>query len=302
MTDEKIYVFGYGTIQEPLFYENLLGKNVVRHAATLNGYAKCVDETMYFLLKKDMASQVKGTVFEISKDQLFMIDRWEMYPQYQRFQVNVLLNDTNEMLENVYVYTKLETGKYFLATDDLPFSKDPSSTDENVNAFVTLENARKNMPISDTIFLYEISKEKHDEIRALSHPYLALILDDSKNKLFQVDSCVLFAIQEKGKYYATLTSFGNKNGLNSVHYYNIFNNKIEDLNAKITYKPLYDFDIKFLEENKPNYYLSHREESDSENKVGWFENMAFELVSKSFNLDPLKRYDEILSAFFGTLK
>ncbi|QJG66231.1 gamma-glutamylcyclotransferase [Mycoplasma phocoeninasale] len=301
--EEKYYIFSYDSMQDPIFFENLFAKDTKRMAATLNGYVKCVDESRYFLLKKDLSSQVRGTVFEISKDELFMVDRWKMFPQYQRFTANVLLNDKNEILENVYVYTKLELGKYYVATEDMGFFKDPSASEDNLRAFIELEKQAKKLPISDAVFLYEIDEKTHELIRNFTHPYTALILEDKENKLFSIQSCALFAINEKNKHYAALTSFGNKVGMNSIMYYEVFNDKIPNSHSEITIKPLYDLDLSFLEGKKPNYYLSHREDKEEKNgKMGWYKDVAFELVTPDFNLDPMLRFDQLLTAFFQSIK
>lgn len=299
--EEKIYVFSYGTIQDPQFYKELL-PNSKPMPAILNGYAKCVDETMYFLLKKDLSSQVKGSVFEISKEELFLIDRWELFPQYQRFQVNVLLTETNEILENVYVYTKLEVGKYYLATDDMGFSRNPNANENNLNAFIEMEKAIKDFPLTDYIFLYDINEQEFEEINKLTHPYAALIIDDKENRNYVAIHGSIFAIKEDGKMYAALTSFSQKSNLNSIFYYQAFNEKLLNSKPEIMLKSLYDnTNIDFLINKKPVYYLSSREDKAiNETQVGWYENKAFELVEKDFDIDPFIRFNKMLKAFFDT--
>ncbi|TPR53260.1 gamma-glutamylcyclotransferase [Metamycoplasma neophronis] len=302
MSEEKIYLFSYGTIQDELFYKNIFHEGTKKVSATLNGYAKCVDETMYFLLKKDMASQVSGSVFEITRDELFAVDRWEMFPQYQRFQVNVLLNETNEILENVWVYTKLEVGKYYLATPDMGFSKNPSENENNINAFIEIENRTKDFALADNILLYEINEEEFKAVNELTHPYFALIIDDKVNKLFSLESCALFAIEEGNKKYAALTSFGQKTNLNSIFYYRIFNDLIPESKPEITIKPLYkDLQNSFLHTRKPDYFLNHIEDKNLKvSEVGYYENKAFRLSTPNFNILPFRRFDETLKAFFDT--
>ncbi|MGX9339328.1 gamma-glutamylcyclotransferase family protein [Mycoplasma sp. 332] len=301
--DNKIYLFSYGTIQDELFYKNLLSPDCVRRPALLNGYAKCVDETAYFLLKKDIAHQVKGTLFEITKDELFMIDRWEMFPQYQRFQANVIATDTNEIIENVYVYTKLEFGKYYLATDDMGFSTSPNENEQNLKAFITLEQQTELFPLVDNAILYEISDEEFEKIIHLSHPYVALILDDQKFKNYLVDPYAVLGIKIHDKKYALLISFGRKNSLNSIFYYHAIENKIEGVEIIKDIKPLYKFNIDFLLDKKPIKYINLKLDKTIEKpKFGVFEDIAYEITLNDFDIDPFRRLDIIIHTLEENMK
>ncbi|WP_427902921.1 gamma-glutamylcyclotransferase family protein [Metamycoplasma alkalescens] len=301
--DKKIYVFSYGTIQDELFYKNLLSPNVIKRPAILNGYAKCIDDLQYFLLKKDIGHQVKGSIFEITKEELFMIDRWEMFPQYQRFLANVIATDTNEIIEDVYVYTRLEYGQYYLAPDDLNFSKSPNENEENLKAFIALEKESQFLPLLDNGILYEVSDEEFEKIKNLTHPYLALILDDKENKNYLVEPYAILALEIKQKNYALLISFGRKNNLNSIFYYHAFENKINNVKITRVLKPLYDFEINFLENKTPIKYISLRRDFEEEaGKLGVFENKAYEIVLKDFDIDPFKRLNVIIKTLEDNLK
>ncbi|WP_369085706.1 gamma-glutamylcyclotransferase family protein [Metamycoplasma spumans] len=302
MSEEKIYLFSYGTIQEELFYKNIFHEGVKKMPAILNGYAKCVDETNYFLLKKDIGSQVEGTVFEITKDELFAVDRWEMFPQYQRMQANVLNLENNEILENVYVYTKLEFGKYYLATEDMGFSVNPNATEENLKSFIELEKRTAQFGISDNILVYELSDEEYDQIKDITHPYFALILDDKENKLFSAEPYTLIGIENDNKKYGMMVSFGQKTGLNSIFYYKAFNGLFPDSKINITFKNLYlELKHDFLTNKKPIYFSSAVvDATKNQDQVGWYQNVAFQVVFKNFNIDPFKRFDQQLQAFFET--
>ncbi|ENY68733.1 Hypothetical protein MAU_5310 [Metamycoplasma auris 15026] len=290
-----IYLFSYGTIQDELFYKNLLSENVVRRPAILNGYAKCIDDSEYFLLKKDISHQVKGTLFEITEEELFMIDRWEMFPQYQRFQANIIATDTNEIIEDVYVYTRLEYGKYYLAPEEMQFSKSPNENEQNLKAFIALEKESKDFPLLDNAILFEVSDEELEKLNTLTHPYLALILDDQINKNYLVEPYSVFALKIKNKSYALLISFGRKNNLNSIFYYQAFESKINGVEVQRTLKPLYEFNLDFLADRKPFKYISLRRDFNEENpKLGEYENKAYEIVLKDFDIDPFKRLDLII--------
>ncbi|BAP39561.1 gamma-glutamylcyclotransferase family protein [Metamycoplasma canadense] len=292
--DNKVYVFSYGTIQDELFYKNLLSPSTLRKKAILNGYAKCVDESNYFLLKKDIAYQVKGTLFEITKDELFMIDRWENFPQYQRFQANVILEDTNEIVEDVYVYTKLEFGQYYLADDNLGFSKSPYETEENLNAFIQKEKMTEFLPLLDNGILYEINQEELEKIKSLPHPYLALILDDKENKNYLVEpyTILAFSNNNNNKHYALLVTFAQKNNMNSIFYYHAFENKIENAKIDKFFKPFYDFSLDFLNNKTPIKYINIRRDLGiDEPKFGIFEDKAYEIILNDFDIDHFKRLD-----------
>lgn len=300
--EQKIYLFSYGTIQDELFYKNLLSPNVIRKPAILNGYAKCVDETNYFLLKKDIAHQVKGTVFEITKEELFMIDRWEMFPQYQRFQVNVITTDTNEIIEDVYVYTKLEYGKYYLATDDMGFSNSPNENEMNLKAFIELEKQNELFPLVDNAILYELNDDEMEKIKSLTHPYFALILDDKTNKNYLVEPYAVLAMKIKEKNYGLLISIGRKNNLNSIFYYRAFEDKIENVKITREFKPLYNFDISFLQDKTPLKYINLRRDLQSkEPKFGIYDNKAYEIILNDFDIDPFKRIDILVNALEDNL-
>ncbi|PZW01466.1 gamma-glutamylcyclotransferase family protein [Metamycoplasma auris] len=290
-----IYLFSYGTIQDELFYKNLLSENVVRRPAILNGYAKCIDDSEYFLLKKDIAHQVEGTLFEITEEELFMIDRWEMFPQYQRFQANIIATDTNEIIEDVYVYTRLEYGKYYLAPKEMQFSKSPNENEQNLRAFIALEKESADFPLLDNAILFEVSDEELEKLNVLTHPYLALILDDQINKNYLVEPYSIFALKIKNKNYALLISFGRKNNLNSIFYFQAFEGKINGVEVQRTLKPLYEFNLDFLADRKPLKYISLRRDlNENQPKFGEYENKAYEIVLKDFDIDPFKRLDLII--------
>lgn len=301
--EEKVYLFSYGTIQDELFYKNLLSPNCVRRPAILNGYAKCVDETKYFLLKKDIAHQVKGTLFEITKEELFMIDRWEMFPQYQRFQVNVIATDTNEIVENVYVYTKLEYGKYYLATEEMGFSKSPNENELNLQSFIEIEKQTELFPLMDNAILYEVNDDEFEKIIHLTHPYLALVLDDKVNKNYLVEPYAILAVKLNEKKYALLISFGRKSTLNSIFYYHAMEDKMENAKINREFKPLYNFDIEFLNNKKPVKYINLKRDFQlDEPKFGIFEDKAYEITMKDFDIDPFRRLDIMLKVLEDNIK
>ncbi|AWX69589.1 gamma-glutamylcyclotransferase family protein [[Mycoplasma] anseris] len=304
MTDEKIYVFSYGTIQDPQFYEPLFGKEVKKYPASLNGFIKCKDQTNYFLLKKDTYGVVDGTVFEITKDQLFLIDRWEMFPQYGRFFANVFLKDKNEILENVYVYSKLEVGKWEKVTDSQVFSSDPKANQENLSAFVELEKQIADLPLYDFLFLYKSDKKTNEMIKQLTHPYAALFINwtTKNNEKYSLTSHGIFIeLEYENEYYVGYLMFGRKEPNNAIHYSMMFNHELNELqHIDIGYKYLVQpFDLAIFNKQKPAFFLSAREDQNLEEKfkLGIYEN-CLELICQDFDLDPWKRLNLMLDAFF----
>ena len=298
--NQKIYIFSYGTVQDPLFYENLFHKDVIKHKAVLNGFAKCIDDSMYFLLKKDQLSSVEGTVFEITKDELFLVDRWEMFPQYGRFLANVLLTDENKVLENVYVYSKLEFGKYYLAPTEMKYSNNPNANEQNLKGFIELENELKSFPLYNFIFMYEIKKEIYDYFEKLTHPYFALTFSLKERKEKIILQTMTVAFKDKDKYYVGILMLGRKDFLNAINYYEIFYDLDNHGKFDIEFTPLYDtnMDFSIFKNNKPNYVISLKEDSNINESIVGVHEKAFEITIKNFDIDPWKRFNYLLSVFF----
>ena len=106
LNNETFYVFLYETKEE--IFSKLFNKNTEFHKARLNGYYAATDDLGFKLLKKDRLKYVDGYVYKITKDELFKLDRFLMFPLYGRFEINVITLDTNEILENVLTYSRLE--------------------------------------------------------------------------------------------------------------------------------------------------------------------------------------------------
>ncbi|TPE57279.1 gamma-glutamylcyclotransferase [[Mycoplasma] falconis] len=303
LKEEKVYVFSYGTLQDPLFYENIFGKEVNKMPAILNGYTLCVDDSQYFLLKKDTAQQVEGTVFEINLEQLFAVDRWEMFPSYQRFTANVLLTEKGEILENVIVYTKLEEGKVYQVDkkDRHLLSGNPAANENNLKSFVEMEKIFANNPLRDNILLYEASAQDLAYVASLTHPYYALIIDDKENKVFSVAQYALMILQIQNKQYIGAVSFGQKNGWDAATYALLFENKIPNAKPNITWKALNNQNkADFINQLKPKYYLTFRYDPELKQAKLGQNNNALELVANDFNIDPFARMNSLIKAFDDT--
>ncbi|AWX42668.1 Uncharacterised protein [Metamycoplasma cloacale] len=300
MNEEKIYVFSYGTIQDPKFYEPLLGKNVIKHPAVLNGFMKCYDQTNYFLLKKDKYSQVKGTIFEVTVDQLFMLDRWEMFPQYGRFQANVLITDKNEIIENVYVYSKLEAGEWKKVDETMKFSNNPNENDQNMKSFIELEERTKEFPLYDFLFLYKSTKELNENVKTWTHPYVAIMFEGKKdNQLVKyVVHGTIIELTLHNQHFLGFLMFSKKDINSGLDYQALFNNEAKLENFTIKYIPLVqNLNLNYFTENLPWYYLSNKLDKELPQAKLGVANNALELALPVFHIDPWYRLNQMLNAY-----
>ena len=303
-----IYFFAYAGEQDEPFYSKMFSPDVKKHPARLNGFAKCKDQSHFLLLKKDPLKSVDGVVFEITKDQLFALDRWNLYPQYGRFAANVILTDTNEIIDNALIYTKLEEGKWEpLSNEEADIYRNPNFDEKNVNGFFALEETLKNYNIHDFALLYKIDKEKFDYINQFTHPFLnfEISIKEEPNALL-LNFGVLMAIQENDEYFAIVQVFGKKEPIEIFHYYQMFYDKIPNFHHSIKFFPtVMDININFLNETKPDYFISYKEDKNldltsNKNLAIW--EKAMELVTNDFNINPWTRFDIILKAFFDYRK
>ncbi|RMA77470.1 gamma-glutamyl AIG2-like cyclotransferase [Metamycoplasma subdolum] len=308
----KVYVFSYGTLQDENFYKNIFSPETRKFKATLNGYAKCMDETNYFLIKKDIKSSVVGTVFEITSDELFAIDRWELFPQYSRFLETVYLEDEQDVLEEVYVYTKLEIGKYAIVPKEYLNSKDPRENETNLKSFLEIEKLSKDLPIFDGIFLFEASDEHFELIEKMSHPYFALIFTnnkiDEKSPISLILNTTAICIEDSGKKYIALTIFGRKDFATGVHYWSMFfDDEIKDnFEIKLTslISQFKDVDKSWFSKDKLKYILTYTKNKEPKQKkleIGIFQK-AFNVQTNIFELDPFERFNRLLTIFFDYKK
>lgn len=296
--DDEIYVFSYDALQMPEFYEKLLGRGIEHHKARLNGFAKYTDITKFHFLKKEQSNYVDGTVFKINKGQLFAIDRWLIFPQYGRFMANVFLLDNNEVLENVFVYSRLEISKpEKVDSNDNNFN--PNTNKENIDAFLELEKHKENNPLYDFAFVYKINKEKHDVIFQLTHPFFALIFSvKGKENAKIILPVIVTTLEKNGEYFAFSLIFGHKEFMNGISFYDLFYNRIENEKYDFEYQSLFmDLNLEFLND-KPNFIVSLREDKNTtESEYGVYER-AIEYPIKSFDIDPWKRFNILISLFF----
>lgn len=302
MDDNNVYVFSYDALQNEEFYAKLLGENVEHHKARLNGFAKYTDITKFNLLKKEQSSYVDGVVFKVTKDQLFAIDRWVIFPQYGRFLANVLLLDNNEILENVFVYSRLEISKPEKVDENI-IQFNPNADEKNINAFIELENYKKNNPLYDFIFVYKIDKEQSEAIEELTHPFFALSFTLKKDENVKIILPVIITTLKNGDdYFAFSIIFGHKEFMNAIAFYDLFYDRLPDEKYNYEYTSLFmNIELPFLK-NKPNYILSLIEDKKAtKSEYGVFER-AIEYPIKWFDINPWERFNLLLSLFFDIRK
>ena len=113
----KEQLFSYGTLQKKEVQINLFGRILRGEADMLSGYKVCTIEIRdeSFLSKgegkyqqtlvtsKDKNDHIKGTVFEITEEELLLADKYEP-ENYTR--IRVVLDSGKE----AWIYTVVETG------------------------------------------------------------------------------------------------------------------------------------------------------------------------------------------------
>ena len=114
----KEYLFSYGTLQKEKVQINLFGRILQGETDTLSGYKVSSIEIKdkLFLLKgeekyqqtviitKNKNDKIKGTVFEITKEELLLADKYEPN-NYTR--IKIVLESGKE----AWIYAAVETSK-----------------------------------------------------------------------------------------------------------------------------------------------------------------------------------------------
>lgn len=96
----RFKIFSYGTLQKSKFSRN---KEV--QAGTLTGPYEIIEGDYPILKELNKGSNViKGTFFEVSKDEIDEIDDYESLPHlFKREEKNVVLNDGTKEIAWVYL-------------------------------------------------------------------------------------------------------------------------------------------------------------------------------------------------------
>ena len=302
LNNETFYVFLYETKEE--IFSKLFNKNTEFHKARLNGYYAATDDLGFKLLKKDRLKYVDGYVYKITKDELFKLDRFLMFPLYGRFEINVITLDTNEILENVLTYSRLELAQPH------EVKQDDASSDEvilkNIEGFNKFADLEKNEPFYDFILLWEITKEQNQLINENPFPFFNLDIKMKEQQDAEIRNYgILFTFEHEKKYYAAYTMFAKYSFLSAIDYYNIFYQVPNSFPATYNFIFLYDKyfegkakDYEFLNQIKPIFFISTRLDLDQKEPTIGVYQKACEFVVNDFNKDHFERYNWLLSAFF----
>lgn len=89
--ENKEYLFAYGTLSSPTIQMEVLGRTTELFPDSLNGYRKSeiiIEDKHYPLIVPDSTHQVEGFLFEVTKDELKLIDAYET-DAYKRQKVNL---------------------------------------------------------------------------------------------------------------------------------------------------------------------------------------------------------------------
>ncbi|AZZ65597.1 gamma-glutamylcyclotransferase [Metamycoplasma phocicerebrale] len=306
MKQEKIYLFAYDELEHLDFFGKLFGLGVINKSARLNGFIKCINPSSEVFIKKDKNSFVKGTLFEITKEQLFLVDKWKLLPKYDRFPVNILLEDNNSIVEDAFVYSKIEFGEFE------PFENKKelfniNNYRESFNYF--LDSQKQKLQNFDFVFLYKPSKKDWEYLSQIktTNIFIKLTIDNDKNIYNTTYISTAFCpFVDKGQPYIALAAFNRSDSFNVISYYEIFNNiNINDYgkNIKIEFIDVNKImDTAFFDKEKPVFFLSNREDKTTEQNKYAFKENVFEYVLKDFDINHWSRFNNLLGLFFEVNK
>ena len=131
---KELLLFTYGTLSDPEFIRLLLNRVPEYTGAILHGYELLVHpQNGYLFVKPKPGSTVKGCFFEITPDELRLIDCWEEVPLYERELKQVFTNEGEKA--EAFVYTQNQT-------EGIPWSPDLQANRqkirEDIRAFLKL--------------------------------------------------------------------------------------------------------------------------------------------------------------------
>ncbi|MCV3733792.1 hypothetical protein OF363_01930 [Mycoplasma enhydrae] len=304
---KKFYFFAYDLIEYPEFFNKMFGSNVINKKATLNGFVKCISNDQHYLfIKKDKQGSLKGTLFEISKDQLFLVDRFYNLPLYERFLANVLSNDDNQIIENVYVYTNIQIENYKIINDDFKPSSD--YVEKKYTWFKEiLEESRNLETIYDYTFVYKCNHDEMSQLQSLNSTVSLIEIGVTMNNGTQSNILLIGAINHFVKdtqAYITLSIFNHRQNMNPLFYKDIF---MKPSNLSILKEVKLSFvdcstgkQIEFFNKHKPSVLLSMEYDKRFIKTDGWWtkEKEMMGIKTPEFHEHHWTRYDALLNFFF----
>ncbi len=173
--DKSKFVFSYGTLSNKKALKKLCNKNKELIHASLDGYIKISDETPYYCIEPKKGASIKGTLFEVSEQDIMLIDRWESVPLYTKQIMKVKNLKTNKFVDAI-VYNKTPIGKTKPANEkslskesmDKIIESMPSYSEKLydvffIQPFITSKNENDSYKQDDFLRLIEEYQMKPDE-------------------------------------------------------------------------------------------------------------------------------------------
>ena len=121
----KYYLFSYGTLTDIQIQKILFEQEIKMVNAILEGFRVYADIDGYYYVKEYGNQVIHGKILELTKEQIWIADKWEDVPMYSRKKVNVKLeNDENKEVciyekNNVQSETEINCG----SISNLPFEE-----------------------------------------------------------------------------------------------------------------------------------------------------------------------------------
>ncbi len=101
------WIFSYGTLSHPEYIQLILKRLPVFTEGILADYDLFIHpENQYLFVKPSLGRSVKGQLFEVTTDELKLIDLWEDVPLYKRETIKIKTGNTEV---EAFVYTQNET-------------------------------------------------------------------------------------------------------------------------------------------------------------------------------------------------
>ncbi|AXE61025.1 hypothetical protein DA803_02940 [[Mycoplasma] phocae] len=300
----KIYLFAYDEMANIEFFTRLFGLNVTHEKARLTGFIKCVNRDGNFFIKKDTNSFIEGMVFEISKEQLFLADKWKLMPIYDRFLVNVQLIEKNEILENVYVYSKIETSEYKIVTKSDEEPPKNISFFQNFMNFLSIQNEMNKYDLYDFLFVYKVEPKIKAYYENVDNPVglISFKNTENHNEITTIPS-VIVPFEINGNSYLSISVFNRNDYFNAIQYYEMFYQLNDYAKIEVQFTSFTtNINLDTFKNTKPDFILSLKEDKNiSTNKYAEYEK-AFELVVPEFKIEHWERFNDLVNFFFNKVK
>ncbi|WP_373437050.1 gamma-glutamylcyclotransferase family protein [Metamycoplasma equirhinis] len=295
MNNKKIKVFVYDAMAKAENFLAMFGLKIKNEPAKLVGYKSFFNRDKDVFIKKDYSSIVDGVLLELDEANLKRLDKWYLFPYFDRIMLNVL-DENNQIVENVYVYSKIVSLEDCISFDSLINPEDKAKifngVHENLLKFLESEKKTKNLPFHDVVFLYELSNEQMQQFKNYKYPYVYIV-----NKEFKYNIPAMFLpVTINGFEYLALVAFYRQEQLKAIDYKSFFE-KPQIFEFASKYK---NVDVSILNTTRPFQYLVTSENTAlSSEQIATREN-TFELMTFDFQLNPWNRFNYLIGVFDQT--